>query len=227
MVTLIWTWSIKLLLWAPQNMHHQLVNSIGKHNLPTPHSFLAPLTHKVIGDFSRAVDMILPHELFAAIYHCYKKAWVNRICPSRARVEKFWESVNGTTQFLTHPVRLRPNFRSHCIPLSIHGDGTPVVGIGKAWGKLLDIWSWQSLLVSGPTILRTMLIFCVHSDIQSVNDKHNTLDMMCKKWLGQSMLFGRVTIQNWIGMTIQCPKVLSMVHLQMFCLHVCGSSLVT
>ena len=165
----------------PQNMHRPLMNSIGKHNLPTPHSFLAPLTHKVIGDFNRSVDMILPHELFSSVYHCYKKAWVNRICPSRARVEKFWESVNGTVQFMTHPVRLRPNFRSHCIPLSIHGDGTPVVGIGKAWGKLLDIWSWQSLLVSGPTILRTMLIFCVHSSIQSVKDGHNTLDVMFKK----------------------------------------------
>ena len=158
-----------------------LVCRQGAFNLPTPHSFLAQLGHKLIGYVSRKVDMILPHELFAAIYHCYKKAWVNRICPSRARVEKFWESVNGTIQFLTHPVRLRPNFRSQCIPLSIHGDGTPVVGIGKAWGKLLDIWSWQSLLVAGPTLLRTMLIFCVHTAIQSVKDGHNTLDVVFKK----------------------------------------------
>ena len=124
------------------------MNSIGKHHLPTPHSFLAPLSHKLIGYFCRRVDMILPHELFSSVYHCYQKAWVDRICPSRARVEKFWDSVKGSVQVKTNLVRNRPNFHSHCIPLSIHGDGTPVVGIGKAWGKLLDIWSWQSLLVS-------------------------------------------------------------------------------
>ena len=32
----------------PHNMHRSVMNSSGKHNLPTPHSFLAPLTHKVI-----------------------------------------------------------------------------------------------------------------------------------------------------------------------------------
>ena len=85
----------------PQNMHRSLMNSIGKHNLPTPHSFLAPLTHKVLGHFSRSVDMILPHELFSSVYHCYKAAWVDRICPSSARVEKFWDAVNGTVQFLS------------------------------------------------------------------------------------------------------------------------------
>ena len=107
-----------------QNMHRSLMNSIGKHNLPTPHSFLAPLTHKVIGDFSRAVDMILPHELFASVYHCYKAAWVDRICPSSARVEKFWDAVNGTVQFLS----------SSLFPSIVMEP--PMVGIGKAWGRV-------------------------------------------------------------------------------------------
>ena len=68
--------------------------------------------------------------------------------------------------------------------------------------------------------MRTMLIICVRSAIQSVKDGHNTLDVMFKKWLGHSMLFLMVTIQNWIGMTIQCLQVLSMVHLQM-CVFAC------
>ena len=48
-------------------------------------------------------------------------------------------SAGWAQQFsFTHPVRERTNFRTHCIPLSIHGDGTPVVGVGKAWGLV-----WQ------------------------------------------------------------------------------------
>ena len=92
--------------------------------------------------------MILPHELFAAIYHNYKKAWTLRICPSSAELRKFWDSVSHSTHFLEHPVGKRDNFKTLCIPLSIHGDETPVVGIGKAWNKLMTFLSWQSLLVT-------------------------------------------------------------------------------
>ena len=37
--------------------------------------------------------MILPHELFAAIYHCHKQVWVHRICPSGERLAQFWDAV--------------------------------------------------------------------------------------------------------------------------------------
>jgi len=36
----------------------------------------------------------------------------------------------------------------------MHGDGTPVTGLGKSWGKLVDVFSVGSILVTGPTILR-------------------------------------------------------------------------
>ena len=54
-----------------QNMNQQLVASFPAHNMPTPHSFLAPLRHSILGFMHRAVDMILPHELFSALYHKY------------------------------------------------------------------------------------------------------------------------------------------------------------
>ena len=187
----------------PQNMHRSLMHSIGNHKLPTPHSFLAPFRHTVLGYFKRSADMILPHELFAAIYHCYKQVWVHRICPSGERLAEFWDAVKDGAQFASHPVRLRKKFQQYCIPLSIHGDGTPVVGIGKAWGKLMDIWSWQSLLVAGPTILRTMLIFCVHTAIQSVKRGHNTLEVMFKKMAWSfNVLWDGDEPENMIGMTI-------------------------
>ena len=63
------------------NMNRDLIKSIGKPNLPSPHSFMAPLAHKVLGYFARAVYVILPHELFAHIYHFYPSAWRERFCP--------------------------------------------------------------------------------------------------------------------------------------------------
>jgi len=132
----------------PQNMNGQLMNSMSKHFLPDPRNFLAPLSHNVLGWFRRAVNIILPHELFASIYHHYKEAWRLRVCPSEAVVSKFWRQVSGSHHFRNHPVRHRANFRTHGIAVSIHGDETPVVGVGKAWCKQLTIVSWQSLLVT-------------------------------------------------------------------------------
>ena len=59
-------------------------------------------------------------------------------------------------------MREREDHTWRCIPLKIHGDGTPVTGLGKQWGRLVDIFSSCSLLVDAPTILR-LRMFCVFS----------------------------------------------------------------
>ena len=50
-------------------------------------------------------------------------------------------------------MRLRDATR--VIPLRLHGDGTPVTGLGKQWGKLVDVYSLASLLVVAPVRLKT------------------------------------------------------------------------
>ena len=59
-------------------------------------------------------------------------------------------------------MREREDHTWRCIPLKIHGDGTPVTGLGKQWGRLVDIFSSCSLLVDAPTILRLRML-CVFS----------------------------------------------------------------
>ena len=49
----------------------------------------------------------------------------------------------------------REGFEDSCIPLRLHGDGTPVTGVGKQWGKMLDAYSLASLLVVAPVKLKT------------------------------------------------------------------------
>jgi hypothetical protein len=55
----------------------------------------------------------------------------------------------------SHPVRNREGFADWMIPLRLHGDGTPVTGLGKQWGKLVDVYSVASLLVTAPVKLKT------------------------------------------------------------------------
>jgi hypothetical protein len=39
--------------------------------------------------------MLLPHELFAAIYHGYREAFFSYLVPSMDRLKEFWKAVEG------------------------------------------------------------------------------------------------------------------------------------
>jgi len=160
----------------PNNCARDLESKLPRTKMPKPFAFKCPLKHTVLGFMHFDLHMILPHELFSAIYHCYPKAWNNFIYPGAETCKKFWRQVQGGMHFLSHPVKDRLNFRTMCIPISIHGDGTPCMGIGKSWGKQMDIWSWTSMLCTGPTILRNFLIFCVHQCLECSRAGHRTLD---------------------------------------------------
>ena len=41
-------------------------------------------------------SMVLPHELFSALYHHYKEAFFTMILPSYDVLQSFWEQVAGS-----------------------------------------------------------------------------------------------------------------------------------
>lgn len=55
-------------------------------------------------------------------------------------IKRFWKSVRSGAQYMTHPIRLIDGHEEWAIPIKLHGDGTPVTGLGKSWGKIMDIW---------------------------------------------------------------------------------------
>ena len=63
--------------------------------MPSAHNFPVDLFHSAAGYFSSSLDMVLPHELFAAIYHGYRSAFFEFLVPSMERLEEFWSSVKG------------------------------------------------------------------------------------------------------------------------------------
>ncbi len=48
--------------------------------LPKLHRLLIPMRHCSIGKFVNTIPMLLPHQLFAAIYEHYQLMWENIIC---------------------------------------------------------------------------------------------------------------------------------------------------
>ena len=107
--------------------------------------------------------MIYPHRLFSAIYHHAKTAWSSRVCPSPDRLEQFWKSQESHPNFpiLVRLLSHRPNWRRTAVPLKIHGDSCPVVGVGKSWAKSYDFTSWSSMVGKGSTLQLIYLIWGV------------------------------------------------------------------
>ena len=180
--------------------------------LPVPNlcklqRIMLPMKHTTLGKFVRSVPMLLPHTLFAAIYEHYPLMWEKIIYGSRGTCQKFWAAVRGSPQFASHPVRHRAGFEEKCIPLKIHGDGTPVTGLGKGWGKMVDIFSVSSLLICGPTVLRNLMMFLMFQHLICRDPDHCTLDTFYKMliWSFRACWLGKKPTVRWDGEKMSYP----------------------
>ena len=94
---------------------------------------------------------LLPHKLFAAIWSHYPSTWHKFILPSSQRLRDFWVAQEGHPAMSGHDLRGRADRFERAIPLALHGDDVPVVGVGKAWCALMTTFSWTSMLSTGET----------------------------------------------------------------------------
>ena len=102
-------------------------------------------------------DVLLPHEIFHLMFHHYPAVFLNKFCGAAGAIQAWWSDMRGHPCLDGHPMKEDPDWERWTIPISIHGDATPVAGCGKAWAKLLDIYSWSSMLVVGNT--RDVMIY--------------------------------------------------------------------
>ena len=98
---------------------------------------------------------------YTHILVCLAKAWERFVCPSRARLRKFWDAVGNSPQLVGHPIKSKPNWRERAIPFTFHGDGVPTTGVGKPWAKSMTMYSISSMVGLGTTIELMWLIWAV------------------------------------------------------------------
>lgn len=80
---------------SPQNMHRDLVRNMYSPQMPKLTVFEVPVSHKVLGSWDVDTDIILPHELFAALFCNFREAFHLYLCPSEALLDSFWSAVSG------------------------------------------------------------------------------------------------------------------------------------
>ena len=95
--------------------------------------------------------MLLPHQLFASLWRDYPETWRSSVLPDEQTLHRFWSAVDSHPQMESHPIRDVADYKSKVVPLAVHGDGVPVVGLGKGWSKVMTMFSWYSLIGQGQT----------------------------------------------------------------------------
>ena len=99
----------------------------------------------------------------------YRASWIARITGVAGTLEEFWDAISssGSPLFADHPVRHKDLRRA--VPISLHADGVPTVAVGKAWGKSLDVFSWNSLVGAGGTKDTNFLVWAVFQSVINVS----------------------------------------------------------
>ena len=123
------------------------------YKLPSPMQVHMPFAGKDPGSWHHLQQQVfLPHELFAFMWHEQRKGFEELIAGPHGHVQAFWRAMVGNPQLQCHPIRNEVGFQDNVIPISLHGDGAPITGVGKSWSKSCDVFSWNSLLGGGRTV---------------------------------------------------------------------------
>ena len=88
------------------------------------------------------------------------------------------------------------------MPISLHGDGVPVTGVGRSWAKSYEALTWTSCVASGSTSSIFNFIVGMFKDAACTIDDEETWDEILKQYCGVSGLFYGGNGQ--IGMMMVC-----------------------
>eukprot|EP00959_Pyramimonas_sp_CCMP1952_P468970 9494149-Pyramimonas_sp.AAC.1 len=194
----------------PNNCHNGLMRCLDGVAMPTACKFSAPCKTPRDGTFAdRDMDMILPHELFASLYHNYPAHWRAHVCSSPGDLEQFWRDVDSHPSLEGNPVKDDPNWRSCTVPLSVHGDGVPIKGVGKCWSESMNIYSWCSMLAGqGTTIEYNFYIRSIFCHLVSSKLACRTMNTFWKimRWSLTALFTGRWPTTDWDNKPINNSK---------------------
>eukprot|EP00969_Alexandrium_andersonii_P124608 5507405-Alexandrium_andersonii.AAC.1 len=147
----------------PQHVQEALFNYLGSPCTPTSTPFEIPVVvQKAKADrpavtSTTPLPILLPHEVFAHWYHTHRDVF-NKLylgeCQAAAQRKGFWKELlaRNDPRLEQHPMRDRASWDEFAIPLALHGDGVPVLQVGKPGTKSLETFSTMSLWAKGRTL---------------------------------------------------------------------------
>lgn len=108
-------------------------------------------------------SVLEPHRIFATMYHQYPNCFKDRVCGGEfANIRRFWTDMETHPLYRNHPIHNNPKHMDFGVPIKLHGDGTPVSGLGKAWLQLCEITSWSSMLTTGASWIYHFMVHLLY-----------------------------------------------------------------
>ena len=163
------------------NMHRELVQLLSHPALRDAEAmFELPMRARPVPSMAvcnREQTFVLPHVMFSIMYHKHRENWETHVRGSRPRQAQFWDDMQTSPLFASHPVQHRADYAKLGIPIGIHGDAVPVTGVGKSWCKSVESFSWSSVLAQGQTLDTMFYMYGVFTGLISRTADANTLDV--------------------------------------------------
>ena len=172
-------------------------------DLPMPMEVHIPM--KGLQDGVPCKSLLLPHELLASFFQ-KAGAWQSCILPDATKLTTFWDNFEGHPCFQGHPLRSIPGYKSFTIPIAMHGDECPVLGVGKIWCKCVLFFSWFSLMAvaAGQGFQNANIYtwgvwekFCIQSQPGLLGTMDTFFAIM--RWSFESMYNGTWPSHDWRG----------------------------
>ena len=149
----------------PNNMHKELMNKLEPPPIRNALTNIKVYFKKenVAAVIQADTSILLPHKLFATLFNEHREAFNEHILGgSLDNPKRFWAAMSDNAAYLSHPLKDRKDHKEKAIPLSLHGDGVPIAGLGKSWSKSVDAWSWASVLGRGSTACTNWMIYILY-----------------------------------------------------------------
>ncbi|CAK9096252.1 unnamed protein product [Durusdinium trenchii] len=143
-------------------------------------------------------SVLLPHEIFAWLFEKHNDRWQQMFMPGgQKQVDTFWKQCKLHPSMAGNQAVLSRNLRKS-LPVALHGDGVPTVGIGKCWGKLMECYNWHGCLATGGTRACHMLIWTAYQKFFKPGDG-GTLDAVFKiiAWSFKTLFYGVWPAADW------------------------------
>ena len=190
-----------------RNLDRSIAGLMAKEaDLPRPFEVSIPMKGQV--DQVPSAAILLPHEMFAAFYE-KTASWTSSVLPDSSSIEKIWSAFQHHPMMAGHPIKEKPNWHSTTVPIGLHGDEVPVMGVGKIWCRSVLAFSWFSLLASaaGQGFERTNIViwgvfekFCL-PDGHDGENSFGTMQIVWKltQWSFDIMMSGKWPHHDWRG----------------------------
>ena len=123
------------------------------------------------------------HHLFATNRPRFNELFLGG-CNDGRQLEACWRQVTSARdpRLANHPMLTTPNWAQKAIPIAIHADAVPAVGVGKSHQRAFDCFSWTPLLAKGPTMTIKQYLTGLFEDCKAQPSPTSEADTMQEIW---------------------------------------------